>query len=202
MLGGPRGAPRAKARPGFPVQNADSQHTVCVEMLPQVPHRHTNLSIHDDTRTTRGRIRTTARARWVPSPHFLPTPVFRCKTPTPNIRCVSRCFPKYPAGTRTHQYTTTHAQLVAGYVPQLVHGGCLPPTFWVFAPHPVIGTHGPVRDASPLNNLDPDNGDTSPQPVSGEASRRGGLTRIHLPFIFLLTFCTYRWSEPAGATVK
>ena len=59
------------ADPCFPVQSDDSQHTVCVVEHPQVPRRHTNPSIHDDTCTTRGRIRTAARAWWVPSPHFL-----------------------------------------------------------------------------------------------------------------------------------
>ena len=78
------------ADPCFAVQNADSRHTVCVEMLPQVPHRHTNPSIHDDTCTTRGRIRTAARARWVPSPHFLGF----CPAPRHwNSRPRSRCFP-------------------------------------------------------------------------------------------------------------
>lgn len=90
MLGGPRGAPRAQARPGFPVQKAHSQQSVCIIMLPQVPHWRTYPSIPDDAYTIRGRVRTAARARQVPFLHFLPKTGFLrfCCTPR---HCMAPC---------------------------------------------------------------------------------------------------------------
>ena len=121
--------PACKPGPVFRCKTTHSQHTARIEMLPQIPHLCTNPSIQDHTYTTRGRIHAIARARWVPSPHFLDK---------------SR----------------------------------------VFAVHPVIGTNGPEGDASPLNKIGTGHGDARPQPVFGEASRKGGLTVPLLPSHF------------------
>ena len=90
-------------------------------------------------------------ARAVP-PARRPGRVFRSKTTPITTRCEASRFPKYPTGASTYQYTMTHARLVAGYEPQLVHGGCLPPTFC----RPLFSgakrrlpTYGVCRDASP-----------------------------------------------------
>ena len=78
-----RAVPPAR-KPGlvFRCKTTHSQYMARIEMLPQIPHLCTNPSIQDHTYTTRGRIHAIARARWVPSPHFLDKVGFLPCTPS------------------------------------------------------------------------------------------------------------------------
>ena len=94
----------------------------------QPVHLHTNLYTQRRTPRAQTNVKRCWGARAVPPARRLGR-VFRCKTTTPNTRREAIRFPKYPTGASTHQHKTTHIRLVSGYAPQLVHGGCLPPTF-------------------------------------------------------------------------
>jgi hypothetical protein len=119
-----RGSTTPQQTPPDPTLHVRTDSVYCSRLV----HSHMNLYTQKRTPRAQTNVKRCWGARAVP-PARRPGRVFRSKTTTPNTRCVSLCFPKYPTGASTHQHKTTHIRLVSGYAPQLVHGRCLPPIF-------------------------------------------------------------------------